>query len=296
MASLRGSALAILAGACAAAGPFPLQLLTDPKARCMDGTPGGYYLEPAARGANETKWIIYLQGGGECGNQPSCDARKDSSLGSSKYFSKSVYGVPYFAANDPATNPNFASWNHVYVPYCTSDLFSGTQTALNSLGYYFAGRLVVSAILDALESPGGGGLGSASEIILFGDSAGGLGTFINLDYVAGRFPRARVTGAPIAGYFAPAYFYKGPGAGPSLFSDFSIAGLRELWTNWSATADADCVKALAADPSGERAPGARWRVLAADCECAALPSTPLCTRLPRLEHLPPVHLIARLCH
>lgn len=207
---LRGTALAALAAAVAGSGPFPLVLLKDrPTARCMDGTPAGYYLEPAAPGPNASKWIIYIQGGGECGDKPSCDGRAKSALGSSNYFAASISSMPYFSVNNPETNPNFASWSHVYVPYCTSDLFSGTQTERNSIGYYFAGRLVVDAVLDALIA--GAGLGAATEVILFGDSAGGIGTFINLDHVAGRLPGARVVGAPIAGFFAPAYMYTGPG-------------------------------------------------------------------------------------
>lgn len=39
-------------------------------------------------------------------------------------------------------------------------------------------------------------------------------------------------------------------AGPSLFSNFTVAGLRVLWELWSATSDADCVATFSADPSG----------------------------------------------
>jgi len=45
------------------------------------------------------------------------------------------------------------------------------------------------------------GLGEAADVILAGGSAGGLSTILNLDHVASRLPRARVYGAPVAGYF-----------------------------------------------------------------------------------------------
>lgn len=38
-----------------------------------------------------------------------------------------------------------------------------------------------------------------AEIILTGASAGGIGVWINVDYIGTRFPAARVTAVPIAG-------------------------------------------------------------------------------------------------
>lgn len=47
-----------------------LTLLSDaPLARCMDGSPGGYYFAP---NASSSSWIIELQGGGECASKETC--------------------------------------------------------------------------------------------------------------------------------------------------------------------------------------------------------------------------------
>ena len=60
-------------------------------------------------------------------------------------------------------------------------------------------------------------LSQASEVILSGGSAGGLGVFYNLDHLTTLLPAAvRVTGFPDAGYFmdAPGYVADFVGADP----------------------------------------------------------------------------------
>src|SRR5206468_3856824 len=115
--------LALVLGTAIAQSPIPLTLLTDPTARCMDGTLSGYYLEKASAPQNATKYVIFLEGGGECTTQqvsckscsppgwvmdmPSsrciqaCYAQLNTSLGSSKYFAPSIY-MQYFLTDDQA--------------------------------------------------------------------------------------------------------------------------------------------------------------------------------------------------
>jgi len=45
------------------------------------------------------------------------------------------------------------------------------------------------------------GLAAASEVLVSGDSAGGLSTFLHVDEVAAFFPKARVSGLPDSGFF-----------------------------------------------------------------------------------------------
>jgi len=45
------------------------------------------------------------------------------------------------------------------------------------------------------------GLTAATDIVLTGESAGGIGVWPNLDWLAARYPKARVIGAPIAGFY-----------------------------------------------------------------------------------------------
>ncbi len=117
---MKAFAVIAAAGVAAAAGAaVPLTKLTDPKARCMDGTLSGYYLQKASAPENATKWVFVLDGGGECATQAACYAHLNDTLGSSKYFpqTRSITG-DFYDSDDPKTNPDFATWNHVMVPYC----------------------------------------------------------------------------------------------------------------------------------------------------------------------------------
>lgn len=113
-------------------------------------------------------------------------------------------GLGYLNRDDSASNPDWWDNHHVLIPYCTGDLHSGTVTTPteDTFDLYFAGHLVLAAVLDELVALHG--LSSASDIIVSGDSAGGIGVWMNVDYVAERFPNARVTAAPFAGTY---YFY-----------------------------------------------------------------------------------------
>jgi hypothetical protein len=81
-------ALALLGALCGRGGAdiAPLTKLTDPGARCMDGTLGGFYHQRATNPAEAGKWVIHMQGGGECVNSLQCTRRFNSSLASSDYF------------------------------------------------------------------------------------------------------------------------------------------------------------------------------------------------------------------
>lgn len=72
------------------AAAVPLQPLSDPRARCMDGTQSGFYYRPAAAPAQQQRWILHLEGGGECTAEAACKALLTSPLGSSKYFARCV--------------------------------------------------------------------------------------------------------------------------------------------------------------------------------------------------------------
>lgn len=91
------------------------------------------------------------------------------------------------------------------VPYCSQDLHTGQVLAPSAAtwGFYFAGHFIFEAIVADLRAKAG--LGKASDVILSGDSAGGIGVWPNLDWLAEQLPAARVVGAPIAGF----YFYAG---------------------------------------------------------------------------------------
>lgn len=168
--------------------------------RCMDGTMAPYYY----REGNPELWVIYLQGGGACYDKATCDSRAQGRLGSSKHKAPTKKGNTGPLNTNCTANPGFCGATQVYVPYCTSDTHSGNNTDPSpaSWGYYFDGHANLVAIINQLEQQYG--LGKATMVLLTGGSAGAIGVFRNVDWLAARLPGATVKGAPNAGWFFPA--------------------------------------------------------------------------------------------
>ena len=124
----------------------PLVLLNG--SRCLDGSPAGYYFQPAAptgRPGSSSSWAFYLHGGGACADEPSCTQRANSQLGSSTDWPRAVVlgagkgAGDVMISNSSAANPDFWDWNHVYIPYCSGDTHAGQRTAAtaDTYGLYF---------------------------------------------------------------------------------------------------------------------------------------------------------------
>eukprot|EP01052_Picozoa_sp_SAG31_P034055 SAG31_NODE_3924_length_3748_cov_2.446150_3_plen_332_part_00 len=106
---------------------------------------------------------------------------------------------------NPSSNPDFCEWTRVYVPYVSGDVWGGAALhALNPFSEpptsdhavrasnwtgYFQGHLIVAEVLMSLRQTAG--LASATDVILTGCSAGGIGTIINCDFVADDLQRRR---------------------------------------------------------------------------------------------------------
>ena len=181
----------------------------DPLATCADGTPSSFYIRPGF-GADVDRWVIHLQGGGGCNDPVSCQERWCGQQGiytasqmSSDWDADGIVDRPDHAwiagisqlllAND------FYGWNHVFVPYCSSDLWQGRASDVDFGG---TGAFTVDArghkILQVVRrmlrklglNPGwtaqGGytvpDLDDATEIIFSGTSAGGFGALHNADW------------------------------------------------------------------------------------------------------------------
>jgi len=217
-------------------------------AYCLDGSPGGFYYAPPAAGVRG--WVIFLNGGGVCytdtgSSDTNCAVRAKTALGSSTYWSASMAGTGILDS-DPAHNPNFATFGKAYDPYCTGDAHSGTRRAPASADFpfIFAGHNIVRAIIDTLLNETG--IAAAEHVLLAGDSAGGIGTFLNADYVGGWLGPGvgNYRANPQAGWFFPrtvnyTAFTRGDVA-PPYAGDDDLA-LANLWAQANVTA---CVAAL----------------------------------------------------
>ena len=215
--------------------PAALRLLKSPSARCLDGTQAGYYIR--AGSASSTSWVFSLEGGGECVSKDDCLNRANSTLGSSKSWLPTTE-LGQYQANDPIWNPRFFNAHHVFVKYCTGDLFIGgvTQPSSGTYGLYFSGRLIVEAVINELLSQG---LSSASIVVWSGDSAGGIGAVATADFVAKLLPHTKVVAAPIGGFYFPPPVYTGPDRVP-LYVDFSVASWSHICSVWQCMLPSVC--------------------------------------------------------
>lgn len=80
----------LLAIVASAPAHFDKVLLTGhPDSKCLDGTPGAYFI---SRGTDPKRFVIYFEGGGWCGSHDlastteSCYQRSKGDLGSSKNY------------------------------------------------------------------------------------------------------------------------------------------------------------------------------------------------------------------
>ncbi len=211
-----------------------------PKAACLDGSPGGFYFRKAYA-ENASKWVFSLEGGGECVDLTSCQERANSSLGSSKSWPKTTT-LFQLQAEQAEHNPDLHSYNQVFIKYCSGDLHMGQQIAVGASlpGLRFSGHHILTAILETLKDPQYGLL-NASLIVFSGDSAGGLGTFANLDFVADYFPSAHVVGCPIGGfYFSNNKTYNGSNPNPISFIPWTFTALQKYYKLWDAFVPTRC--------------------------------------------------------
>lgn len=210
-----------------------LDLSTYPLARCLDGSPGAYYIQTGV-GENASKWIIHIQGGGFCVSIEDCVIRasgyspyNQTSLGGSGTWARNAscpteIHAPVCVADGGANgwlssyttiNPEFATWSKVYLNYCDGASFSGflpDPIVINSTyRIYLRGQ----SILDALTTELLPFIQSATDIIIKGCSAGGDSVYMNADRIAAKFrnvnPSAKIRAAPGAGFLLDLPDYQG---------------------------------------------------------------------------------------
>jgi hypothetical protein len=182
-------------------GNLTLQLLSDYPAgsSCLDGSPYGYYLRP---GNESSKWIIHHQGGGWCYNLEECAQRALTVLGTSKLWTPTTYSWGGLLSYEASQNPNFYNWTVAILYYCDGSSFSSWRDEPLTSGsqkVYFRGHgNLLAASNDMLAK----GLAKATDVIITGCSAGGLSTYLHLDYWRSIIPSAAtVKGVADAGWF-----------------------------------------------------------------------------------------------
>jgi len=136
--------------------------------------------------ADATKLLIYLEGGGACFNDFTCNSNP-ASFGNNAFFLWNVgVGSQGIFDIDRAENP-VQDWNMVYIPYCSGDLHGGVNPNTQDLKN-FVGFENVRQALDLI----GPYFSGAETVLLTGSSAGGVGTFFNFEQVHSAFSGAAV--------------------------------------------------------------------------------------------------------
>ena len=149
------------------------------------------------RGGISDKLVIFLEGGGACFNQPTCQQNRASFTREDFFSDDFVGGYSGIFDGDRAENP-VADWNFVYVPFCTGDEHAGSNPhgvvpGVDADGdgeadrQRFVGYSNVGEVLEFVTTYLGTGF---DHVLLAGSSAGGVGSLANFDRVARTFPHA----------------------------------------------------------------------------------------------------------
>ena len=206
-----------------------LDLAKYPNARCLDGSPGAFYLsQPQTPTPHRSGWYLFQQGGGFCTSLQDCEKRSKTDLGSSlathwpATLDLDKYD-PFMGFDRNVTrNPLLGNFASIFIVYCDGAYFSGSNSTVTTMpsgrDLHFRGREIFEATVSTLVADyglGGGGTAEQSEVILGGCSAGGIATFAHADWAggvletAGALPHgnSRYSAFPISGYYLDVDFF-----------------------------------------------------------------------------------------
>lgn len=238
---------------------LPEATWTKFQARCLDGSPAGYYFRNASTVSGGTKLKIHIQGGGWCQSMEDCYARSLTKSGSTKTWAPwlSLQGDAFYGlmdGNSTSVNP-FGDWNFLWVPYCDGSSETSNREGpvpYNGTNLYFRGAAIVDAVFFEMERLHGL-LTSATEVIVSGTSAGGMATFLSAGYIKSllKNPSARVVAVPDAGFWLDHSFYNHPGQPSPWYEALTVAMGPQLWNSSLRGSAAACLQDYG--PKGEGA-------------------------------------------
>lgn len=120
----------------------------------------------------------------------------------------------------PSNSSLLSGANKVYVPYCTSDAHMGDKEAFGR--QFRGGRVVQAVVKDLVQRRGlGHGLHGKDLIIFGGQSAGGRGAMVHLDYIKEMVGPAAAPNVEVVGFLDSPLWIDIPPYGPSGFVGFA---------------------------------------------------------------------------
>ncbi|XP_061388062.1 palmitoleoyl-protein carboxylesterase NOTUM [Musca vetustissima] len=212
---------------------------------CNDGTAMSFYLR---KNPNSKKWIVFLEGGWHCYDVKTCRARwnrlRHLMTSTDWPETRDVGGI---LSPLPEENPYWHSANHVLVPYCSSDSWSGTNSTIDSaeVSFRFMGALILKQVIADLI-PMGLGRVPGAELLLVGSSAGGLGVMLNLDRIAHYLQVERKLQVTVRGVSDSGWFLDREPYTPSAVA--SSEAVRQGWSLWKGLLPEACVEQYKAEP------------------------------------------------
>jgi hypothetical protein len=153
-----------------------------PETFCRAGSKAGITV---FRNTASRKVMFFFQGGGACFDAFSCLANPDA-VGSGDKSGPSGGILDRSNAANPVKD-----WNFVYVPYCTGDVFGGTNPNGNvqDVGpQKFVGFLNTQSFLQRVVPT----FADATDVLVTGVSAGGFGASTSVVLIQRAFPNVRV--------------------------------------------------------------------------------------------------------
>ncbi|XP_065360615.1 palmitoleoyl-protein carboxylesterase NOTUM [Calliphora vicina] len=212
---------------------------------CNDGTAAGFYLR---KNPNSKKWIVFLEGGWHCYDKKTCRSRwnrlRHLMTSTDWPETRDVGGI---LSASPEENPYWHSANHVLVPYCSSDSWSGTKDTFesNEFNFRFMGALILKQVIADLI-PMGLGRVPGAELLLVGSSAGGLGVMLNLDRITNYLQQERNLQVTVRGVSDSGWFLDREPYTPSAVA--SSEAVRQGWSLWKGQLPEACVEQHKSEP------------------------------------------------
>uniref|UniRef100_A0A182P0X5 Notum n=1 Tax=Anopheles epiroticus TaxID=199890 RepID=A0A182P0X5_9DIPT len=218
--------------------------LSNRTVTCNDGSQAGFYLR---KSPGSRRWVVFFEGGWHCYDHKSCRTRwlKQRHLMTSVQWPE-TRDVGGLLSAMPSENPYWYNANHVFVPYCSSDSWSGTKVRPDTRdGLRFMGSLIVRQVMSDLV-PLGLGHSQGADLLMAGSSAGGLGVMLNLDKVRTFLQNERglkvsVRGVSDSGWFLDREPYT-PGAVAA------SEAVRQGWRMWDGALPQACVAEHSKEP------------------------------------------------
>ena len=140
---------------------------------CNSGSPASYYFKKQ----DPKKWVLFMQPGGAAYSDESYRKRPNhlkkslvKDIGQKTFKAYNIFDS--FIANNYST---------IYLPYCSSDVFSGSHNReIDGKKVFFHGKIIFESLLKEFEDE----FRNADDLIIGGSSAGSISVGMNLKKIA----------------------------------------------------------------------------------------------------------------